>query len=70
VRYGFKLGADGSTLEEDADEQRVLVLVRELRAKGMSLRAVARDLEAAGYFARGGKSWAPSTLSKLDEEAA
>jgi DNA invertase Pin-like site-specific DNA recombinase len=69
VRYGFKLGADGRTLEEDADEQRVLVLVRELRAKGLSLRAVARDLEAAGYYARGGKSWAPYTLSKLEEAA-
>jgi hypothetical protein len=66
VRYGFKLGADGSTLEEDATEQRVLGIVRHLRAEGLSLRAVARNLEAAGYYARGGKIWAPNTLSKLE----
>lgn len=70
VRYGFRVAADGRTLEEDTAEQRVLELVRELRSKGLSLRAVARDLEAAGYHARGGKTWAPYTLSKLLEEAA
>jgi site-specific DNA recombinase len=70
VRYGFRLGADGRTLEEDATEQRVLTLVREMRSKGLSLRAVGRELEAAGYYARGGKCWAPSTLLKLDEEEA
>jgi hypothetical protein len=47
VRYGFKVSADGRTLEEDAGEQRVLELVRELRSKGMSLHDVGRELEAA-----------------------
>jgi len=66
VRYGFKVSADGRTLEEDAGEQRVLELVRELRSKGMSLRAVGRELEAAGRYARGGKSWDAKTLSNLE----
>lgn len=66
VRYGYRVGADGRTLEEDAGEQRVLELLRELRSKGMSLRAVGRELEAAGHYARGGKSWAAKTLSNLE----
>lgn len=50
--YGHQLGADGETLVENPDEQRVIVKVRKLKSSGLSLRAVARKLRAANIFPR------------------
>ena len=46
VPYGFRLAADGVHLEEDPAEARAVALVRELRAEGLSLRAIGRLLVA------------------------
>lgn len=57
VPFGFVLGADQKTLEAHAGEQATLTLIRSLRASGASLRAVATQLNAAGYTTRSGGAW-------------
>ncbi len=62
--YGFKLAADGRSLDADPVEQAQLELIRRL-APGRSLRALARELEARGAVARNGRPFAARTLSRL-----
>lgn len=49
--YGHQLGADGETLVENPDEQRVIAKARKLRLNH-SLRAIARKLRSAHIFPR------------------
>jgi len=62
--FGYRLAADGRTLEHEPTEQRVIELVKELRAAGMSIRAVARHLNSDGVPARGRK-WHATTVARL-----
>lgn len=68
--YGFRVGADGVRLEEHPGEQRALALVRELRAAGLSLRAIGDRLTAAGCVPRGGKGWHPQTVARIADAVA
>jgi putative DNA-invertase from lambdoid prophage Rac len=52
VPYGYRLGADGETLIEHKDEQRVIAEVIKLREEGASLRGIARALWKKGFRAR------------------
>jgi DNA invertase Pin-like site-specific DNA recombinase len=65
VPYGFRLGGDGVRLEADVDEQRTGDLVHELRAKGLSLRAIGARLTAAGCRPRSGGPWHPDTVARI-----
>jgi len=69
VPYGWRLSADGVHLEEHPDEARAVALVRELRAAGVSIRAIAERLEAAKAPARGSR-WHPTTVARLLERVA
>ena len=62
--FGYRLAADGVHLENDDDEQRVLSLVRALRADGLSLRAIAERLNTDNVPARG-KRWHTTTVARL-----
>ena len=55
--YGFCVADDGVRLAEVEAEQAVLAVARELRASGLSLRAVARALEARGLRSRVGRAF-------------
>jgi len=46
--FGFDLADDGVTLVENADEQNVLRLIRQLRERGESLRKIAAELTRRG----------------------
>lgn len=48
VPYGFRLNADGRTLERDEAEQAILRDMRELQAGGLTVRAIACALAARG----------------------
>lgn len=52
VPYGFRLAADGAHLERNEDEQKVIELVKELAAEGLSQRAIASALELRGIKGR------------------
>ena len=62
--YGWCLGADGRLVEE-AGEQKAIGIARELRAAGLSLRAVGARLTAAGCLPRSGKAWHAETVKAL-----
>ena len=66
VPFGYRLAEDGRTLAEDADEQRVLSLIRRLREEGESLRAIGVHLKANGHTSRkGATTWHPQTIKQL-----
>ena len=69
VPYGKRLAADGRMLEPDAAELRAIALCRELRAEGMTLRAIAERLTAEGFAPRG-RRWYAQTVSNILEAAA
>ena len=60
--YGCQLAADGETLIENPDEQRVIVKARKLRPNH-SLRGVARELRKAKMFPRNHDPADPRTPS-------
>jgi site-specific DNA recombinase len=62
--YGFQL-APGALLVPDPQEQVTLACIATLRASGLSLRAISRELAAQGILARNGRPFAPTTLARL-----
>jgi DNA invertase Pin-like site-specific DNA recombinase len=51
-------------LQEDAEEQEVLERIAELKAEGMTLRAMAKQLTVEGYQPKRGERWHVSSLSR------
>jgi hypothetical protein len=70
VPYGFELLGDGRTLAPCAAERAVIERARELRAAGLSLRAVAGELARAGMLNRAGRPFHPPALATFCKEAA
>jgi len=70
--FGYRLAADGVHLEHEPAEREALELILALRADGVSLRAIAAQLNDAAVPARG-KRWHPTTVARLvkrEQEAA
>jgi site-specific DNA recombinase len=65
VPYGQRLSTDGVKLELEPTEQAVLCQVREWRAEGLSLRAIARQLGAQGTPSKTGRPWSAEALRQL-----
>jgi DNA invertase Pin-like site-specific DNA recombinase len=65
VPYGFALAADGVHLEADPAEQGVLTVVRELRAAGLSQRAIAGELAARGLISRTDKAFGQTQVARM-----
>lgn len=63
VPHGYR--RDGDSLVEHEDEQRVMDLVRSLRDKGYSLRAISDELAAAGAFNRAGRQFNPKSVRSM-----
>jgi site-specific DNA recombinase len=70
VPYGTRLAANGVHLLENPAEQAVIATVRELRASGLSYRAIAEELNRRGMMNRaGGRFLATQVVRMLDEAA-
>lgn len=65
IPYGHRLSADGVRIEGDPAEQGVIAIVRELRAGGLSQRAIVRELAARGIVSRGGRPLVLSQVQRL-----
>lgn len=66
VPFGYTLAADGITLEENPSQQEALVLISKLRAKGLSLRQIAQELEALGVpTAKGNSNWTHTAVNRI-----
>lgn len=61
---GWTVGADGVTLIEDPAEARAVADVRRMRAEGLSIRAIADELNRRGVPARG-ERWHAKTVHRL-----
>lgn len=62
--YGFALGADG-LLEVVHDEAEIIGTVLTLRAAGLGLRAICRDLDEKGLKTRSGSPFAPMQVRRM-----
>jgi site-specific DNA recombinase len=62
--YGYTLQADGTLGENDA-EQTIIRAARELRASGLSLRAVAAELAKRGHVSRTGKPFVACAVASM-----
>jgi site-specific DNA recombinase len=65
VPYGYRLASCGERLEPEPREQALLAHARRLRGKGLSLRAVARELVAKGFRTRTGRPFAPVQVQRM-----
>ncbi len=70
IPYGYRLDDDGQTLLEDDAEQMVVRAARRYADAGLSLRAIARRLDADGYRNRAGKPFAAKSVSFMLKDAA
>lgn len=52
VPVGYRVSADGRTLESDPVEREIVAIVANLRAAGMPIRAIAAELAARGLRTR------------------
>lgn len=68
-RFGYRLAGDGRTLETHEAEQAAIREARALRESGLSLRAVAGRLEAAGFRTRTGRPFAAVQVARMLEAA-
>jgi len=69
--YGYRVAADGRTLETNPAEQTIVETIRELHAAGLSLRKIAAALTDRGFVPRSGGRWYGETVrSVLAYEAA
>lgn len=69
VPYGWKLKADGETLERNLNEQKAIKLIEALKGKGLSLRQICHELTTQGFTPHG-KKWHPQTIKNILEKAA
>lgn len=70
VPYGWQLDADGVHLIDHAPEQAVIVIVRALRASGLSYRAIAEALNRRGMVNRAGGRFNHTQVVRMLEDAA
>jgi site-specific DNA recombinase len=70
VPYGKQLDADGLHLIDHAPEQAVIATVRELRAGGLSYRAIAGELNRLGLVNRAGGRFTHTQVVRMLEDAA
>ncbi|MDB5349207.1 MAG: site-specific recombinase for integration and excision [Planctomycetota bacterium] len=64
IPFGFKTD-DGVNLTEDATEQEAIGVVEELRADGLSCRAIAGEMNARGLKTKGNGKWHETTVRRI-----
>jgi len=66
IPFGYDLAADGRHLERNAAEQETISLIVQLRESGLSLRAIAAELQARGIVTKSGRAtWAPKVIKTI-----
>jgi DNA invertase Pin-like site-specific DNA recombinase len=65
IPYGFELDTDGLHLVPCSAEQEELSEIATLRAGGMTLQAIAADLNQRGIYRREGGQWDHAFISRL-----
>ncbi len=63
--FGWNVAADGITLEQDANEQVVIGRIRDERAAGRSMQAIADGLNTDGIKSKLGLGWTTKSVSSV-----
>lgn len=63
--FGWKLAADGSTLEADENEQETLAIIERLQAQGESQQAIVDELNKLQRPTKQGSKWQRSNLRSV-----
>jgi site-specific DNA recombinase len=63
--YGRRVAADRARLEPNPHEKAARAVAGELRAQGLTLRAVAAELERRGVRSRTGGAFAPVQVTRM-----
>lgn len=63
--YGWTVGADGTHLTVNADEQKIIAAALRLREAGLSLAKIGVELEREGMLPRSGGRWHAKTVRDL-----
>jgi site-specific DNA recombinase len=70
IPYGKALASDGIMLVPCQEEQDVLAIIRELRTAGMTLMAIAAELNRRGIQRREGGAWEHTFISRILKKTA
>jgi hypothetical protein len=65
--YGWKLSRDRRRLVVDRDEQRVMAVVRHMRSRGMTIRAIVAELKSMGVVSRRGRPFGIGSVFRMLE---
>lgn len=65
IPFGYSLAADGVSLTENTDEQEVISVAKELKASGLSLRAIATELSERGYTSRKNTAYSHEQVRRM-----
>jgi site-specific DNA recombinase len=65
IPYGYVLAADGIQLIANQQEQEVLDIVAQLHTEGLSMRAIATELNARGVPTKSGNPWKHSAIQRI-----
>jgi DNA invertase Pin-like site-specific DNA recombinase len=57
IPYGFRLSADKQHVEPDKSEHEIIATIQKLRARGLTLRDIAAELNKRGHCTRRGSYW-------------
>ena len=63
--YGRRVAPGGALLEPDPQEVAARAVARQLRAQGLSLRAIAAELHQRGIRSRTGRGFAPVQVKRM-----
>jgi DNA invertase Pin-like site-specific DNA recombinase len=70
VAYGYRLAEDGVHVEPDPAEQATIVAARDMYASGLSIRAVAAELDHLGHRGRTGRALSHTQVHRIVRVAA
>jgi len=71
IRFGYRLAADGVLLVEDSAEQEAIGIIKQLRERGESLRAIAAELNRRGTPTKlGANAWKHTSVNRILQRAA
>jgi site-specific DNA recombinase len=65
IPFGFTLNADGKSLQESASEQDAIKKILKFRENGMTLAAIAKELEELKVACKNAKRWHPQMVLNI-----
>jgi DNA invertase Pin-like site-specific DNA recombinase len=65
IPYGYRLSSDGIHIEENQGEQEVIAEIKRLKAAGLNLLGICRELERKGFTTRTGKTFKAEQVKRV-----